>query len=41
MNFEYLVLGNPSNQEVLDAGAVGWELILIKGTSFWFRRPTI
>lgn len=40
-NFEYLVLKNPSDQEVLDAGAIGWELVLVKGQDFWFKRPTI
>lgn len=41
MNFEYLVLNNPSDAEVINAGAVGWELVVIKGTSFWFKRPII
>ena len=41
MNFEYLVLQNPSDQEVLDAGAIGWELVAIAGQKHWFKRPTI
>jgi len=41
MNFEYLVLSNPSDAEVQTAGANGWELVVVKGTSFWFKRPVI
>ena len=41
MNFDYLELSNPSSSEVIEAGSNGWELILIKGTSFWFKRPII
>jgi len=41
MNFEYLELNNPSSAEVITAGSNGWELILIKGTAFWFKRPVI
>ena len=41
MNFEYLVLKNPSDVEVQQAGSNGWELILVKGGDFWFKRPVI
>lgn len=41
MNFEYLVLKNPSDAEVSAAGANGWILILFKGSDAWFRRETI
>lgn len=39
--FEYLELQNPSAAEVIQAGSVGWELVEIKGTAFWFKRPII
>lgn len=41
MNFEYLVLKNPSDTEVQQAGANGWEFITFKGSDAWFKRATI
>ena len=39
--FEYLVLQNPSDEEITAAGLVGWELVVIKGQDVWFKRKTI
>jgi len=39
--FEYLVIKTPSDQEIFDAGLLGWRLILFKGSDAWFERQTI
>lgn len=39
--FEYLVLKTPSDAEVVSAGSFGWELVLVKGNDFWFKREVV
>ncbi len=41
LNFEYLVIQNPSDADVQQAGSVGWELVAVAGQKFWFKRPVI
>ena len=39
--FEYLVIKNASDQDIIIAGSNGWELILFKGADAWFKREII
>ena len=39
--FEYLVIKNASDAEIIAAGQNGWELFLFKGADAWFKRQVL
>ena len=39
--FEYLVIKNATDAEIVSAGQNGWELFVFKGADAWFKRLTI
>ena len=39
--FEYLILNNPSDAEIVSAGDNGWELVTVAGQKYIFKRLKI
>ena len=39
--FEYLILNNPSDADIITAGGNGWELVEVAGAKYIFKREIV